>query len=61
MIRWYRYIPYDGLLLAICDGWNPVADLGPHHGEYACLCLWTGDAGQFRDEIDTPIMDRQYA
>ena len=30
-------------------------------GEYACLCLWTGDAGQFRDVIDTPIMDRQYA
>ena len=43
MIRWYRYIPYDGLLLAICDGWQPVADLGPHHGQYACLCLWTGE------------------
>lgn len=29
MISWYRYIAYDRLLLAICDGWTPVADLGP--------------------------------
>ena len=41
MIRWYRYIPYESLLLALCEGWQPVADLGEHHGQYACLCLWT--------------------
>ena len=40
MIRWYRYIAYDRLLLALCEGWQPVADLGEHHGQYACLCLW---------------------
>lgn len=41
-ISFFRYIPYDRLLLAICDGWTPVADLGEHHGQYSCLCRWEG-------------------
>jgi hypothetical protein len=41
MSRWFRYVPYDALLCAMCSGWQPVADLGEHHGQYAVLCRWT--------------------
>jgi hypothetical protein len=43
MITFFRYIPYSQLLLALCMGWKPVADLGHSHGSYAVLCQWTGE------------------
>jgi hypothetical protein len=43
MVTWFRYIPYSQLLLAICMGWKPVADLGHSHGAYAVLCQWSGE------------------
>lgn len=43
MISWYRYIPYPDLLWRMATGWQPIADLGPTHGQYAVLCRWQGE------------------
>lgn len=43
MISWFRYVSYGELLLAMACGWQPVADLGDSHGQYAVLCAWTGE------------------
>jgi hypothetical protein len=43
MIQYFRYIPYSETLWRFAEGWRPVADLGPTHGTYAVLCVWTGE------------------
>jgi hypothetical protein len=34
-----RYVPHADLLARLAQGWRYVADLGPIHGEWACL-MW---------------------
>jgi len=55
MISWFRYVPYGELLLAMAYGWQPVADLGNTHGQYAVLCQWK--AGR-NDEAPTRLPGR---
>jgi hypothetical protein len=43
MISWFRYVPYGDLLLAMVYGWQPIADLGDSHGQYAVLCQWKAE------------------
>lgn len=38
----FRYVPYRDLLWRLAQGWLPVADLGPTHGEWSFLAEWRG-------------------
>ena len=43
MIRWLLICPYPCLLLRMCQGWQPISDLGPTHGEWSVICEWQGE------------------
>jgi hypothetical protein len=43
MISWFLFCPYACLLTRMCEGWQPVADLGDTHGEWSVLCKWAGE------------------
>ena len=47
MISWFRFVVYAEVALYKRQGWIVVAHLGPVHGAYAVLMLWTG-----KDEPD---------
>ena len=47
MISWFRFVPHDEMAAYERQGWIAVADLGPVHGRWSVLMLWTG-----KDEPD---------
>jgi invasion protein IalB len=42
-ISWLMMVPYACLLVRMCEGWQPAADLGVTHGEWSVLCEWKGE------------------
>lgn len=38
----FRYVTWERLGDYLAQGWLPVADLGPRHGQWAVLCWHCG-------------------
>jgi hypothetical protein len=47
VISWFRYVRHAEVAAYERQGWIAVADLGPVHGRWSVLMLWTG-----KDEPD---------
>jgi len=43
MTRIFRFVTWPVLEDFLLLGWMVVADLGPTHGEWSCLCEWRCD------------------
>jgi hypothetical protein len=42
----FRYVTWERLDAYLAQGWLPVADLGPRHGQWAVLCWHCGCCAQ---------------
>ncbi len=54
MTRTYHFVPWLYLDDWLRLGWLPVADLGPTHGEWSCLCQWLCDCPMVHPFYDAP-------
>ena len=44
MISYFQYVRHSDVPIYEAAGWRFASDLGPTHGAYACLMIWTGEA-----------------
>jgi len=43
VISWFHYVRHQDIPIYKTAGWRFAADLGPTHGAYAVLMIWTGE------------------
>ncbi len=43
MISWFRYVRHADVAAYEANGWAFAADLGPTHGHWSVLMIWTGE------------------
>lgn len=43
MISYFHYVPHSQVHIYETAGWRFATDLGPTHGAYAVLMIWTGE------------------